>query len=90
MKNFSEVPIGPNDFKIGILMHELIKIANGKRRVIPDFGYNFIDARDLSRTAIQTSSLPSRQKSNNSRKSFPNFLNSLSNLRFNRIPINRI
>ena len=33
-------------------MHELIKIANGKRRVIPDFGYNFIDARDLSRTAI--------------------------------------
>jgi len=44
--------VGPNDFKIGILMHELIKIANGKRRIIPDFGYNFIDARDLSRTAI--------------------------------------
>ena len=44
--------VGPNDFKIGILMHELIKIANGKRRVIPDFGYNFIDARDLSKTAI--------------------------------------
>ena len=44
--------VGPNDFKPGIPMQALIDMANGKRKLMPNWGYNFIDVRDLCSTAI--------------------------------------
>ena len=44
--------VGPNDFKPGLPMQELVNLANGKRKVLPNWGYNFVDVRDLCTTAI--------------------------------------
>ena len=44
--------VGPNDFKPGIPMQALVDMANGKRKLMPNWGYNFIDVRDLCDTAI--------------------------------------
>ena len=44
--------VGPNDFKPGLPMQEMINLANGKRKLLPNWGYNFVDARDLCLTAI--------------------------------------
>ena len=44
--------VGPNDFKPGIPMQALVDMANGKRKLMPNWGYNFIDVRDLCSTAI--------------------------------------
>ena len=39
--------VGPNDFKPGLPMQEMVNLANGKRKVLPNWGYNFVDVRDL-------------------------------------------
>ena len=44
--------VGPNDFKPGLPMQEMVNLANGKRKVFPNWGYNFVDVRDLCITAI--------------------------------------
>ena len=44
--------VGPNDFKPGLPMQEMVNLANGKRKVLPNWGYNFVDVRDLCTTAI--------------------------------------
>ena len=44
--------VGPNDFKPGIPMQALVDMANGKRKLMPNWGYNFIDVRDLCDAAI--------------------------------------
>ena len=44
--------VGPNDFKPGLPMQEMVNLANGKRRLLPNWGYNFVDVRDLCLTAI--------------------------------------
>ena len=44
--------VGPNDFKPGIPMQALVDMANGKRKLMPRWGYNFIDVRDLCNAAI--------------------------------------
>jgi len=44
--------VGPNDFKPGLPMQEMVNLANGKREVLPNWGYNFVDVRDLCTTAI--------------------------------------
>ena len=44
--------VGPNDFKPGLPMQEMVNLANGKRKLLPNWGYNFVDVRDLSTTAI--------------------------------------
>ena len=44
--------VGPNDFKPGLPMKEMVNLANGKRKVLPNWGYNFVDVRDLCTTAI--------------------------------------
>ena len=44
--------VGPNDFKPGLPMQEMVNLANGKRKVLPNWGYNFVDVRDLCLTAI--------------------------------------
>ena len=44
--------VGPNDFKPGIPMQALVDMANGKRKLMPNWGYNFIEVRDLCSTAI--------------------------------------
>ena len=44
--------VGPNDFKPGLPMREMVNLANGKRKLFPNWGYNFVDVRDLSITAI--------------------------------------
>ena len=44
--------VGPNDFKPGIPMQALVDMANGKRKLMPNWGYNFVDVRDLCTTAI--------------------------------------
>ena len=44
--------VGPNDFKPGLPMQEMVNLANGKRKVVPNWGYNFVDVRDLCITAI--------------------------------------
>ena len=44
--------VGPNDFKPGLPMQEMVNLANGKRKVLPNWGYNFVDVRDLCMTAI--------------------------------------
>ena len=33
-------------------MQEMVNLANGKRKVLPNWGYNFVDVRDLCTTAI--------------------------------------
>ena len=43
---------GPNDFKPGLPMQEMVNLANGKRKLFPNWGYNFVDVRDLCITAI--------------------------------------
>ena len=48
--------VGPNDFKPGLPMQEMVNLANGKRKLLPKWGYNFVDVRDLSTTAISASS----------------------------------
>ena len=48
--------VGPNDFKPGLPMQEMINLANGKRKVLPNWGYNFVDVRDLCTTAISAAS----------------------------------
>tara|TARA_B100000401_G_scaffold406058_1_gene321350 strand:- start:495 stop:1484 length:990 start_codon:yes stop_codon:yes gene_type:complete len=48
--------VGPNDFKPGLPMQEMVNLANGKRKVLPNWGYNFVDVRDLCKTAISASS----------------------------------
>ena len=44
--------VGPNDFKPGLPMQEMVNLANGKRKLLPNWGYNFVDVRDLCLTAI--------------------------------------
>ena len=44
--------VGPHDFKPGLPMQEMVNLANGKRKVLPNWGYNFVDVRDLCITAI--------------------------------------
>jgi len=44
--------VGPNDFKPGLPMQALVDMANGKRKLMPNWGYNFIDVRDLCNAAI--------------------------------------
>ena len=44
--------VGPNDFKPGLPMQEMVNLANGKRKVLPNWGYNFVDVRDLCKAAI--------------------------------------
>ena len=44
--------VGPNDFKPGLPMQEMVNLANGKRKLFPNWGYNFVDVRDLCITAI--------------------------------------
>jgi len=44
--------VGPNDFKPGLPMQEMVNLANGKRKVLPNWGYNFVDVRDLCTTAM--------------------------------------
>ena len=44
--------VGPNDFKPGLPMQALVDMANGKRKLMPNWGYNFIDVRDLCDAAI--------------------------------------
>ena len=44
--------VEPNDFKPGLPMQEMVNLANGKRKVLPNWGYNFVDVRDLCTTAI--------------------------------------
>tara|TARA_B100000700_G_scaffold207171_1_gene227683 strand:- start:1003 stop:1992 length:990 start_codon:yes stop_codon:yes gene_type:complete len=44
--------VGPNDFKPGLPMKEMVNLANGKRKLLPNWGYNFVDVRDLCITAI--------------------------------------
>jgi len=44
--------VGPNDFKPGLPMQEMVNLANGKRKVRPNWAYNFVDLRDLCITAI--------------------------------------
>jgi len=44
--------VGPNDFKPGLPMQEMVNLANGKRKVLPNWGDNFVDVRDLCTTAI--------------------------------------
>ena len=46
--------VGPNDFKPGLPMQEMVNLANGKRKVLPNWGYNFVDVRDLCITAISS------------------------------------
>ena len=48
--------VGPNDFKPGLPMQEMVNLANGKRKVLPNWGYNFVDVRDLCTTAISAAS----------------------------------
>lgn len=43
---------GPNDFKLGLPMQGIANIANGKIPFMPNWGYNFVDVRDLCDTAI--------------------------------------
>ena len=38
--------VGPNDFKPGLPMQEMVNLANGKRKLFPNWGYNFVDTRD--------------------------------------------
>ena len=33
--------VGPNDFKPGLPMHAFVDMANGKRKLMPNWGYNF-------------------------------------------------
>ena len=47
--------MGPNDFKPGLNCQSMIDIANRKRLLNVDFGYNYVDVRDLSKTAINCS-----------------------------------
>ena len=44
--------VGPNDFKPGLPMQAFVDMANGKTKLMPDWGYNFIDVRDLCDAAI--------------------------------------
>ena len=44
--------VGPNDFKPGLPMQEMVNLANGKRKLVPNWWYNFVDVRDLCITAI--------------------------------------
>jgi dihydroflavonol-4-reductase len=44
--------VGPNDFKPGLPMQAFVDMANGKRKLMPNWGYNFIDVRDLCDAAI--------------------------------------
>ena len=44
--------VGPNDFKPGLPMQEMVNLANGKRKLLPNWGYNFVNVRDLCLTAI--------------------------------------
>ena len=41
--------VGPNDFKPGIPMQALVDMANGKRKLMPNWGYNFVDVRIFQR-----------------------------------------
>ena len=43
---------GPNDFKPSLFGQEFIKIANGKRPYSINVGYDYVDVRDLSKTAV--------------------------------------
>ena len=47
--------MGPNDFKPGLNCQSMIDIANQKRLLNINFGYNYVDVRDLSKTAINCS-----------------------------------
>ena len=44
--------VGPNDFKPVLPMQAFIDMANGKRKLMPNWGDNFIDVRDLCDAAI--------------------------------------
>ena len=43
---------GPNDFKPSLFGQEFINIANGKRPYSINVGYDYVDVRDLSKTAV--------------------------------------
>ncbi|MDC0058565.1 NAD-dependent epimerase/dehydratase family protein [Acidimicrobiaceae bacterium] len=43
---------GPNDFKPSLFGQEFIKIANRKRPFSINVGYDYVDVRDLSKTAV--------------------------------------
>ena len=43
---------GPNDFKPSLFGQEFIKIANSKRPFSINVGYDYVDVRDLSKTAV--------------------------------------
>ena len=44
--------VGPNDLNPGLPMQAFVDMANGKRKLMPNWGYNFIDVRDLCDAAI--------------------------------------
>jgi dihydroflavonol-4-reductase len=43
---------GPNDFKPSLFGQEFINIASGKRPYSINVGYDYVDVRDLSKTAV--------------------------------------
>ena len=43
---------GPYDYKVGLGTEGLIDLANGKTPRLPNWGYNYVDVRDLCVTAI--------------------------------------
>ena len=43
---------GPYDYKVGLGTEGLLDLANGKTPRLPNWGYNYVDVRDLSKTAI--------------------------------------
>ncbi len=43
---------GPYDYKVGLGTEGLLDLANGNTPRLPNWGYNYVDVRDLSKTAI--------------------------------------
>jgi dihydroflavonol-4-reductase len=43
---------GPYDYKVGLGTEGLLDLANRKTPRLPNWGYNYVDVRDLSKTAI--------------------------------------
>ena len=44
---------GPHDYKPSLFGQTFIDIANGKRQFNVNVGYDYVDVRDLSRTAVE-------------------------------------
>ena len=53
---------GPNDFKPSLFGQEFINIASGKRPYSINVGYDYVDVRDLSKTAVNCVSKESPDK----------------------------